>query len=83
MSGRRGRYDGTDFREAYLLGTARFKSDIARFEDELTDELQRNMIFSLWQRAPDDAKEMLKNSNPEAYAWIKEKADKMKEDSNG
>lgn len=80
MTFKRMRYDAAVMRDAYIKGTADFKTDIAKFEDEFTGELQRSMIYIMWSRTPDDIKQMLKAENPEAYKWIEEKTSEMTEE---
>ena len=76
-------YDASLFRDAYLKGTADFKTDIAAFEDELTGQLQRTMIFTLWSRAPESVRQAVKQANPEAYEWMTGIYEEMKEEANG
>ena len=82
MSFRKMRYDASTMRDAYIKGRADFYTWKAKFENEFTGELQRNMLFIMWQRVPDEVKAIVRENNPEGYAWINEKVAEMTEEKN-
>lgn len=73
-------YDASIMRDAFIKGSSEFKTFRARFEDEFTGELQRNMVYIMWQRAPDEIKQQIKATNPEAYKWIEKTTSEMTEE---
>jgi len=73
-------YDASIMRDAFIKGSSEFKSFKVRFENEFTSELQRNMVYILWQNAPDEVKKQIKAIDPEAYKWIEEKTSEMTEE---
>lgn len=74
------RYEASIMRDAFIKGSSEFQSFKARFEDEFTGDLQRSMIYVMWMQAPDEIKQQIKAADPEAYKWITEIVDEMKEE---
>ena len=73
-------YDASIMRDAFIKGSSEFKSFKARFEDEFTHELQRNMVYIMWQRTPEHIRQQIKATSPEEYKWIMEVTSEMTEE---
>jgi hypothetical protein len=77
------RYDAALMRDAYLKGTADWERDKRRFEKELTHETQRNMVYLMWVRTPEHIRQRIKETDPEAYAWMAEQVEQIEEERDG